>query len=53
MTKVVLISEARADLKEIKDYIARDSTSAARRVVRQLRAAMERLADLPCRSCAW
>ena len=47
MTKVALTREARADLKQIKDYIARDSTTAARRVVLDLRAAMEQLAEMP------
>lgn len=47
MTKAVLTKEARTDLQQIKDYIARDSTTAARRVVRELRAAMERLAEMP------
>ena len=36
-----------ADLQEIRDYIAKDSTTAARRVVRELRAAMESLVEMP------
>lgn len=38
---------ARDDLQEIADYIAADSPEAARRVVAQIRKAVERLADVP------
>ncbi len=47
MSRFILSPEARDDLKEIADYIAQDSPNAARRVVRELRAAMERLAEMP------
>jgi len=47
MSRVLLTWQAWADLRQIAHYIARDSASAARRVVRELRAAMERLADMP------
>jgi len=39
--------EARDDVQEIRDYIARDSTEAARRVLAELRMAMRRLAEMP------
>jgi antitoxin ParD1/3/4/toxin ParE1/3/4 len=42
-----LSPEARDDLQEIRDYIARDSTEAARRVLAELRTAMRRLAEMP------
>lgn len=47
MTRYLLASLARRDLQEIRDYIAKDSTTAARRVVRELRAAIESLVDMP------
>src|SRR5262245_40704336 len=43
----VLSPEARADLEEIIDFIAEDNLSAAERVLQKLRAAMERLAEMP------
>lgn len=47
MASFVLSAEARDDLREIQDYIARDSAEAARRVLEELRAAMRRLAEMP------
>ena len=47
MTRYVLAPLAKRDLQEIRDYIAKDSTTAARRVVRELRAAMESLVEMP------
>ena len=47
MARFVLSPEARDDLREIRDYIARDSADAARRVLSELRAAMRRLAEMP------
>lgn len=47
MTRYLLAPLAKRDLQEIRDYIAKDSTTAARRVVRDLRAAMESLAEMP------
>jgi plasmid stabilization system protein ParE len=47
MARFVLSPEARDDLREIRDYIARDSAEAARRVLSELRAAMRRLAEMP------
>ena len=47
MARFVLSPEASDDLREIRDYIARDSTSAARRVLADLRVAMRRLAEMP------
>jgi plasmid stabilization system protein ParE len=46
MSKVELTKAARADLQQIQEHIAQDSTTTARRIVRELRAAMERLADI-------
>lgn len=46
MARFVLSPEARDDLREIRDYIARDSTDAALRVLAELRSAMTRLAEL-------
>ena len=47
MTRYLLAPLAKRDLQEIRDYIAKDSTTAARRVVRELRAAMEGLVEMP------
>ncbi len=47
MSRFLLSPEARDDLAEIADYIAQDSPAAARRVIRELKAAMERLAQIP------
>lgn len=47
MSKVALTKAARADLQQIQDHIAQDSTRAARPIVCELREAMERLADMP------
>ena len=46
MTRYLLAPLAKRDLQEIRDYIAKDSTTAARRVVRELRAAMESLVEM-------
>lgn len=45
--RFVLAPLAKRDLEELRDYIAKDSTVAARRVVREIRAAMQRLAEMP------
>ena len=47
MSRYILSPEARDDLLEIAEYIAQDSPRAARRVVKELEAAMERLARMP------
>jgi plasmid stabilization system protein ParE len=47
VTRYLLAPLAKRDPQEIKDYIAKDSTTAARRVVRELRAAMESLVEMP------
>lgn len=47
MSRYILSPEAREDLDEIADYIARDSPKAARRVMEELKAAMVRLAQMP------
>ena len=47
MARFVLSPEARDDLREIRDYIARDSSEAARRVLVELREAMRRLSEMP------
>ncbi|MEM7354154.1 MAG: type II toxin-antitoxin system RelE/ParE family toxin [Acidobacteriota bacterium] len=47
MSRFILSPEARDDLFEIADYIARDNPKAARRVVQEIRRAMERLAQMP------
>lgn len=45
--RFILAAAARADLQEISEYIRRDSPAAAQRVLRELRAAMRRLAEMP------
>lgn len=47
MIQYILSPEARDDVDEIVNYIAEDNIGAARRVLRKLRAAMERLAEMP------
>lgn len=47
MSKVALTQAARTDLRQIQDHIAQDSTTTARRIVRELRDAMKRPADMP------
>jgi antitoxin ParD1/3/4/toxin ParE1/3/4 len=47
MSRFVLTPAARADLTEIFDYIAQDSRDAAHRVLKELRAAMKKLAHMP------
>ena len=47
MSRFVLSSEARSDLKEIQNYIAEDSTEAARRVLAGIRNAIRELARMP------
>jgi antitoxin ParD1/3/4/toxin ParE1/3/4 len=42
-----LTPDARSDLREIRDYISRDSPDAAKSVLAQLRTAMQRLAETP------
>ncbi len=45
--RFILAAAARADLREISDYIRLDSPAAAQRVRQELRAAMQRLAGMP------
>lgn len=45
--RFVLTPDAEADLLEIAAFIARDSRTAARRVVREIRAEIRRLASQP------
>ncbi|HBL30449.1 MAG TPA: type II toxin-antitoxin system RelE/ParE family toxin [Acidobacteria bacterium] len=47
MSRFVLTSAAREDLEELVAYIAKDSPTAARRVARELRNSMRKLARLP------
>lgn len=47
MSQYILAPEARDDLDEIIDYIARDSPQAARRVIEKIRVAIRRLAEMP------
>ncbi|MEO6596555.1 MAG: type II toxin-antitoxin system RelE/ParE family toxin [Planctomycetota bacterium] len=47
MSRFVLAPLAKQDLQDINAYIAKDSTSAARRVIRELRAKMSQLAESP------
>lgn len=47
MKRFVLAPLAKQDLKDIRDYIAKDSSTAARRVIKELRAKMAFLADSP------
>lgn len=47
MAAFVLSPEARDDLRSIREYIRPDSPKAARKVLAELRRAMERLAELP------
>ncbi|MCP3959871.1 MAG: type II toxin-antitoxin system RelE/ParE family toxin [bacterium] len=47
MRRYILSPEAREDLIEIAEYIAQDSPKAARQVMKQLRSAMMRLAEMP------
>lgn len=47
MSRFILSPEARTDLEEIVDYIAEDNLEAAEMVLRELKAAMGRLAEMP------
>lgn len=47
MKPYILSADARRDLIEIWDYIARDSIDAADRVAADLRSAIQRLATMP------
>lgn len=47
MSRFVLTPSARQDLDEIEEYITQDSPNAARRVMLELQAAMQRLAEFP------
>ena len=47
MTKVSWLSEALADLRGIKDHIARDNPAAARRVVKAIKNGVDMLKDHP------
>lgn len=47
MARSVLSPQAHEDLRELRDYIARDDPAAARRVLHDLREAIRRLAQTP------
>ncbi len=47
MARYVLSPEAHDDLRELRDYIAQDNPTAARRLLSDLRDAMRRLAEMP------
>jgi toxin ParE1/3/4 len=47
MPRLVLAPEARQDLREIRDHIAKDNPDAARRVVTRLRGLARILAGAP------
>jgi toxin ParE1/3/4 len=47
MPRLVLAPEARQDLREIRDHIAKDDLEAARRVVTRLRGVARMLAGAP------
>lgn len=47
MARFVLSIAAQEDIQNIKDYIARDNTGAARRVVGELRDAIRGLVEMP------
>src|SRR5512145_1802614 len=47
MARLTITESARADLREIRDYIAKDNPAAARRVVERLRAQARNLAATP------
>jgi toxin ParE1/3/4 len=47
MARLTITESARADLQEIRAYIAKDNPAAARRVVERLRAQARKLAQTP------
>jgi toxin ParE1/3/4 len=47
MARLTITDSARADLQEIRDYIAKDNPAAARRVVERLHAHARKLAATP------
>ena len=47
MSRFVLTVDAKADLKELRDFIAEDDVAAAERQLMQLRQAFRRLARFP------
>ena len=47
MARLTITESARADLQEIRAYIAKDNPTAARRVVERLRAKARKLAQTP------
>ena len=47
MARLTITESARADLREIRAYIAKDNPQAARRVVERLRAKARKLAQTP------
>jgi toxin ParE1/3/4 len=47
MARLTVTESARADLREIRAYIAKDNPAAARRVVERLRAQARNLAAIP------
>ncbi|MGH2586020.1 MAG: type II toxin-antitoxin system RelE/ParE family toxin, partial [Dehalococcoidia bacterium] len=47
MARLIWLRSARADLREIYRYIARDSAAHATATIRRIRSSAERLADFP------
>ena len=47
MARLTITESARADLREIRAYIAKDNPGAARRVVERLRTQARKLAETP------
>ena len=47
MARLTITESAQADLREIRDYIAKDNPAAARRVVERLRTQARKLAAMP------
>ena len=47
MARLTITESARADLREIRDYIAKDNPAAARRFVERLRTQARKLAAMP------
>jgi toxin ParE1/3/4 len=47
MARLTITESARADLREIRDYIAKDNPAAARRFVERLRTQARKLAATP------
>jgi len=47
MSRFIISPQARQDLLDIRDYIARDSSESARRVLAALRSSFAKLAEMP------